>query len=373
MRLDKNEVRKVLSPVILQFFLLALSTFITSSNALAKSLPVDKIPQRIIKVSNQQQLYSAIRRANELGNTAIELADGNYLANQTIIIKNHHVTLRSKSGDPSKVSISGLGMRKTNGVDNLVRVSGRYFTLEGITLQQSGNHLLQIAGEQDADFPILRNCVLKDSYEQLFKVSYNRKSKISSDNGLIQNCEFSYTAGIGPQYYIGGIDVHGGKNWIVRGNVFKGIASPGNRVAEHAIHFWNNTANTLIENNIIINSDRGIGLGMKNRPTFGGIIQNNIILHNALQHPNADVGIILEESPNTQVLNNKIFLAHNYPNAIEYRFSNTINIQITGNLTNKAIRKRDGAIAQLNKNNRSKNIADYLSKQQLEQLSFKHN
>lgn len=323
---------------------------------------------KLIQVSNEQQLYSALIHANNFGNTLIELADGNYTTNQTLIIKNDHITLSSQSNDPTKVTISGQGMRKTRHVDNLIRVSGKYFTLKGITLQKVGNHLLQIAGEQDADFPTLRNCVLKDSYEQLFKVSYNRKSKISSDNGLIENCEFSYSAGIGPQYYIGGIDVHGGKDWIVRNSLFKGIASPESRIAEHAIHFWNNTKNILIENNIIINSDRGIGFGMKNRPTFGGVIQNNLILHNAPEHPNADVGIVLEESPNTQVLNNIIFLANNYHNAIEYRFSNTINVVITGNLTNKAIRKRDGASAILTNNQRSKDIKDFLSEQQLHKL-----
>lgn len=324
-----------------------------------------------IQVNNEQQLYAALRQANKLGHTRIELADGKYIAKQTLIIKNHYITLRSMSDDPTKVIISGLGMRKTKHVDNLIRVSGKHFTIEGITLQQVGNHLLQISGEQDADFPTLRNCILKDSYEQLFKVSYNRQSKISSDSGLIENCEFSYSAGIGPQYYIGGIDVHGGKDWIVRDSLFKGIASPGSKVAEHAIHFWNNTKNTLIENNLIINSDRGIGFGMQNRPTFGGVIQNNTILHNALEHPNADVGIVLEESPNTRVLNNKIFLAHNYRNAIEYRFSTTINVEIAGNLTNKSIRKRDGASATLKSNKRSKNIADFLSKQQLKNFWLK--
>jgi hypothetical protein len=51
------------------------------------------------------------------------------------------------------VVISGCGMRKTKRVHNLIRVSAKHFTLDGITLQQAGNHLIQIAGEQNADFP----------------------------------------------------------------------------------------------------------------------------------------------------------------------------------------------------------------------------
>lgn len=331
------------------------------------------LTDKVITVQNIQQLHAALRHANKHHNTHIKLAEGVYKTEQSLIIRGNGITLSSVSGNRNQVIITGLGMRQTRDVNNLIRVSGNHFTLDGITLQNAGNHLIQIAGEQNADYPILRNCVLKDGYEQLFKVSYNRKTQVSSDYGLIENCVFSYSAGIGPQYYIGGIDVHGGHNWIVRNNVFKGIASPESKIAEHAIHFWNNTKDTLIEDNIIINCDRGIGFGMTNRPSFGGIIRNNIIVHNASHHPNADVGIVLEESPYTQVLNNKIYLSHSYPNSIEYRFSSTINVLIQGNLTNRPIRKRDGAQAKIIGNQRSRDLKDFLSPQlQAEFLSLQN-
>lgn len=329
--------------------------------------------QKIIDVSNTQQLYSALIKANKSGYTVISLADGVYTVTKTLVVKGDYVTLKSLSGNRQNVVLTGQGMRKSEGVDNLIRVSGKHFILDGITLQKVGNHLIQIAGEQNADFPTLRNCVLRDAYEQLLKVSYNRKTKVASDNGLIENCKFVYTAGIGPQYYIGGIDVHGGRNWIVRKNFFQGIASPESKVAEHAIHFWNNTKNTLVEDNIIINCDRGIGFGMTNRPNIGGVIKNNLILHSANDHPNADVGIILEESPDTKVLDNKIYLAHSYNNSIEYRFASTVNVEISGNLSNKPIRKRNGASAVLLNNTRSKNIDEFLTTKQLSSFAILFN
>lgn len=107
-------------------------------------------------------------------------------------------------------------MRDTKVVNNIIREPGKYFTLDGITLQQAGEHLIQMAGDQDANLLTFRICVLWDGFEQRLKVSYNRNTKISSDNGLINNGECVYTASIGPQYYISGIDVHSGHNWVVR-------------------------------------------------------------------------------------------------------------------------------------------------------------
>lgn len=135
------------------------------------------IPQTI-SVTTTLELYSALKQANEFGNTRIMLTDGIYKVQKTLNIRSDNVTLMSKSGNRNKVVISGQGMRKTKAVDNLIRVSGKHFTLDGITLQQAGNHLIQIAGEQNADFPTLKNCVLRDGFKQLLKVSYNHNTKV---------------------------------------------------------------------------------------------------------------------------------------------------------------------------------------------------
>jgi hypothetical protein len=323
-----------------------------------------------MNVTDSAGLISAIAKANRYGDTRIELADGHYSISHTLMIRADNITLVSGSGKAESVIISGNGMRPSKKVDNLIRVSGKYFTLEGITLEQAGNHLVQIAGEEDADYPTLRNCILKDSYEQLFKVSYNRQTQVASDHGLIENCQFVYSAGIGPQFYIGGIDVHGGKHWIVKNNVFRDIASPSKHIAEHAIHFWNKTEFTLIEHNIIINCDRGVGFGMKGRPSLGGTIRNNLIYHEDNAHPFADAGITIEESPNTTVENNTIVLLHSYPNAIEYRFESTVNVVISNNLLNKAIRQRNGAQAKLSNNHFSTDTTKLISTARLVELGL---
>jgi hypothetical protein len=263
-------------------------------------------------------------------------------------------------------------MRKTEHVDNLIRVSAKHFVLDGVSLSDVGNHLIQIASESDADYPIIRNCILQDSYEQLLKVSSDPKSVHSSDNGLIENCLFRYTKGIGPQFYIGGIDAHNSRNWIVQNNVFRDIASPDDKTAQHAIHFWNNSSDILVKNNVIIDCDRGIGFGMRNRPAYRGEIIGNLILHTDISDTNSDVGIIIEETEGTKIINNRIYLAHSYPNAIEYRFPTSKNLQVINNITNKAIRSRNGAKASLLGNKRVKNIDEIATAKELLRIGFNH-
>ena len=167
------------------------------------------------------------------------------------------------------------------------------------------------------------------------------------DSAVIQCSLFEYTDGIGPQWYIGGLDIHKGVDWIVRDNVFMNIKSPSQAVAEHAVHFWNNSSENTVERNLIINCDRGIGFGLGSSSNTGGIIRNNMIYNDGFALF-ADVGIGLETSPNTRVYNNSIFIE--YPNAIEYRFEETNNVEIVNNLSNQAIKSRNGGSANLSTN-----------------------
>jgi hypothetical protein len=124
-------------------------------------------------------------------------------------------------------------------------------------------------------------------------------------------------------------------------------------VAEHAIHFWRKSANITVLNNTIEDCDRGIGFGLGddvNNQVVGGLIANNSISNTNLSHQFTDAGIILEASPNIDIINNKIFIEGNYPNAIEYRFAKTKNVVIKDNVTNKSIVSRDGGQAELSGN-----------------------
>ncbi|MEO1080743.1 MAG: right-handed parallel beta-helix repeat-containing protein, partial [Pseudomonadota bacterium] len=306
-----------------------------------------------VQVADVPSLFAAIDSANREGHSVIELAPGDYHLERTLSLSGDHVTLRSMTGDAASTQLIGAGMRQTPYVDNLINVSGRNVALIGLTLRDAGNHLVQLHGESDADHFRMINCRLFDAYEQLFKVSKNPARDASADFGLVRDSTFAYSDELGPNDYIGGIDLHGGKEWLIDNNRFENIASPRRGAAEHAIHIWSGSANNRVSSNLILNSDRGIGFGLTADPrrhNYGGEITGNVIINLRESNPFSDVGIGLESSPNTLVAGNYIFLAHGYPNAIEYRFEETRDAMISGNVVNRSIAARDGGHAVLEGN-----------------------
>ena len=295
----------------------------------------------IIEVSTVPALRSAISQANDQGgNITILIADGTYPIASTAsfpYITGDNVVIRSLNGNRNSVTITGEGMRPTDSTENGFLIAGNNVTIADLTIKEVGNHGIQVSGHHLT----VHNVKIQDTYEQMVKGSSYAET---IENGLVKCSLFEYTAGEGPNWYIGGLDIHKGINWTVQDNVFRNISSPGYAISEHAVHFWNNSRDNTIERNMIYNCDRGIGFGLGNYgpQNSGGIIRNNMIYNDGTGLFN-DVGIGLESSPNTRVYNNTIQVE--YQNAIEFRFPITDNVIIANNLTNRPITSRDGGTA----------------------------
>lgn len=313
-------------------------------------IPLPPATGKTVTVGTVKELKNALEDANATGgNVTILLRDGTYefegfmrAARKTA----SHITIRSLSGDRDKVILKGQGFGGYT--SHIFWVSGDYTTIADLTVGWVANHPIQVFGENDPDNLLIHNVRFVDGGEQLLKVSFAEDRRDSKpENGIVECSLFEYSAGIGPQWYIGGIDVHNAVNWIIRDNVFRGIRSPTSDWAEHAIHFWNGSQGSVVERNIIINSDRGIGFGLGKDGHTGGTIRNNLLYHNESR---GDVGIGLESAPGAKVYDNRIFHKHDYPNAIEYRFARTTGVEIKNNTTNKRIQKRDNGEAVLENN-----------------------
>lgn len=298
-----------------------------------------------VTVSDVSELQNAINVANqEGGNKTILIEDGIYSiasTSQYPYITASNMVFRSLSGNRDAVILTGQGMKDVAPDTEIgMYLVGDNITVADLTIRDVGNHGISIGG----DDIFIHNVKIQNTYEQMIKGS-------STENGLhnsiVQCSLFEYTEEIGPQWYIGGLDIHGGHSWIVRDNVFKHIESPSQAVAEHAVHFWDNCSDNTVERNVIIDCDRGIGFGLGSSPNDGGIIRNNMIVNDGSGIFN-DVGIGIESSPNTKIYNNTVHVA--YQNAIEYRFETTTNVEIANNLTNRPITSRNDGVANLSNN-----------------------
>jgi hypothetical protein len=303
-------------------------------------------------VTTVSELYSAVGKANSgSGDKTILVADGTYtLDSGSLVLSADGITVRSLSGFRDAVILEGQGMSST-AVRQIFQVAADDVTIESLTLRLVKNHAIQVHGEPpyDADAVVLRDLRIEDTGEQMVKVSYGGSGTGYCDGGLLEDSEFEYTAGIGPQYYIGGIDAHAARNWTVRGNTFRGIRSPDSNVAEHAIHFWSDSENTVCEQNVIINCDRGIGFGLGDRGHVGGVIRNNMIYHADLgSYDRGDVGIELENASGAKVYNNTVYQEHDYEAAISVRWPGSTDVHVANNLILKngsltyGIWRRDG-------------------------------
>ncbi len=316
-----------------------LSLLLSMNHASGQSCsPLTETIGTVVTVSTVNQLKAAINQANASGgNMTILIADGTYqIASPSWFpyITASNVIIRSLSGQRDAVVLTGGGMRPTASTEDIFLIAGANITIADMTLGECGNHAIQTTGS-NADGLRIHNLRIYNTYEQMIKGASGPGGD-GADNGVVECCLFEYTAGIGPQYYIGGIDIHQGRNWLVRDNTFKNIRSPDASLAEHAIHFWEGSADAIVERNIIIHCDRGIGFGLGSSTNSGGIIRNNFV------YTSRDVGIGLESSPNSKILNNTVYTT-NYFNSIEYRFATTTGVEIINNLTNKNIAARNGA------------------------------
>src|SRR5688572_25401691 len=173
--------------------------------ALSPALPADVV------VTNVTQLLAAVDAANRGGDKTILLQDGTYVLPRTLVITSPGVTIRGLRGVRNAVALLGPGMNGSVRIGVLVQASG--FTLRDLTIGRVNAHAVQVQGEQGASDVRLANLRIQDTFEQMVKISYLATSPNRSRNGVLEDSLLEYTAGVGPQFYIGGIDGHFCKDW----------------------------------------------------------------------------------------------------------------------------------------------------------------
>ncbi len=305
-----------------------------------------------VTVSTVTGLENAVASANGGGDKNIRIAAGTYILNGVYLrITADGVTLSGATGNRADVILDGDYV-----TTEIIQVLGSNVTIKDITLKKALFHPIHVyPNDHDVIGTHIKNVHIIDPGQQAIKINQNEAKTFSANFGTVEKSKIELT-GAGRievlerngSCYTGGVDAHHARGWSIKDNVITGFwCSAG--LSEHGVHFWSFSEDTLVERNLIINCDRGIGFGLGSSGHIDGVIRNNMIYHD-IGRVHSDVGIGLESASGAKVYNNTIYHEQAYPNAIEYRFSATKNVSITNNLTNKAITSREGGTAVVSSN-----------------------
>ena len=330
--------------------------------------PLPKANGQIIDVdvSKAAELPGIVAGAPS-GSTLV-LAKGTYTIPATLQFTKTDVTLRSATDNATDVIIDGA-----YAVNETIAISASNVTIAHVTVTRAVDHPIHVyppGAGVDVKGTYLYGLRLIDGGEQFVKVNPIVGQTGYVDEGRVECSHFELTDAGRPNVepccggcYTGGIDVHAGWKWQVRNNTFRGIYC-NTGLAEHAIHFWKGSRDTLVENNVIIDCGRGIGFGLgsgggdrkypdnpygdPNLAHYDGIIRNNVVYGDIAGF---DTGIEIAEAKEPHLYHNTVVKgdgASGFFSGIDYRFAQTSAI-IRNNLTSR-ITQRDGAVGTVDTN-----------------------
>jgi len=314
-------------------------------NIILKSPPLPAAAGTVIKVSTEPQLQGAVR--NLRSDTTIVLAPGSYVLTSTLSINGplRNVGVRGGTNGRDDVLLIGPGMKQASAANTASGIwtgnGVRGVTIANLTIRDFPQH--PIVFNAGTENPVVHNVHLIDAGKQFIKSNPDTAGG-GVNNGLVEYSVIEYTT-TAKDDYTNGVDVHTGANWIIRHNLFRNIVGPPGPLAGPAVLMWNHSRDSITEGNMFVNCARGIAYGLLKRDEGtdhrGGVIRNNFFFRSSRQP--GDVAIHVADSPNTQVLNNTVFVSGTYKTPIEYRFSGSTGIVVANNLLDGVIVARDGA------------------------------
>lgn len=267
-------------------------------------------------VASAEELRAAVEGDAEPGET-IFIEDGTYLV-VPMAVGVPNITIRSASSDRDSVT---LDLDYTpNSFDNgtIFNVWASGVTIADLTLVRAYNHGVHVSGTETGDTTdtLLYNLHIQDSREQQIKLNADGSTAYGPRRGRIACSLLELTEsgraevadyGGYSSCYTGGVDGHVAFDWVVENNVISGLYCEGREVdiAEHGVHFWSTSWNILVQNNVILDCSRGVGLGMGNSTQPDSVVRNNLIFASA-GFAGFDTGIELEGVSNVRVIHNTV-------------------------------------------------------------------
>ena len=138
--------------------------------------------------------------------------------------------------------------------------------------------------------------------------------------------EFTTTA---KNDYTKGVDIQTARTGSSGTTCFATLLPPGGSLRARRSWRGGARATRSVEGNTFVNCARGVMFGADDyySPSHAAASSATTSFFRTGAQP-GDVGIILSDSPDTQILNNTLYLSGTYGSAIEYRYAGTRNALI---------------------------------------------
>ena len=282
-----------------------------------KAPPLPKPVGEVLTVKTVSELYTAVNNVKSGG--TILVADGLYLMPQTLVLKSDNATLRSQSGDRTKVVLEFARSRHLEGVA-VSYCSG--VTIADLTIQNVGHNCIKINSNLGASRVTIYNVISRNAWQRHIKAP--RVPDRDGQADFVDDCRVQYClfyndrpkqrgdepwedSNDGKRFnfnYIGGMDVMGARGWVISDNVFTGIRGKTGE-ARGAIFMWHNGTDCVIERNLIVDCDAGICMGNSHargerRHANGFIVRNNFVVRCS------ESNILAAHTRSCKVLNNTV-------------------------------------------------------------------
>src|SRR5262249_46767043 len=143
------------------------------------------------------------------------------------------VTLRGGTNNRDDVVLVGKGMsNSTSGVvDSGVWTNGQRITVANLTIRDVFSYGVMLA--PGAQAPHLYNLHLINAGQAFVEASAGGAGG-GADNGVVEYTVAEYT-GTALAASTTGVEVHAGKNWVVRHNLFRNLVAPAGSMAGPAV------------------------------------------------------------------------------------------------------------------------------------------
>jgi hypothetical protein len=258
----------------------------------SKAPPIPAAQEPVVRVANVDELLGATDRA--IDGTTVLIADGAYKLPRTMVLTGkRRIVLRSASGDPAKVILTGRGWDSGAKGDDILHV-GRCdgVTIADLTFSDCRSYGVKVEAENGPKNVHIYNCRFRDIGVRAIKGSAGKDPEMRAVKGSVRFCQFENTRVPPADWLFGGdyisaIDMMALEDWTFSDNVFRNIRGR-NGGGRAAIFIWVRSRRVVVERNLIVNCDRGVAFGNPGQSTANttgeslvyvtdAIIRNNFI------------------------------------------------------------------------------------------------